>query len=136
MKAISILQPWASLIAIGVKHIETRTWKTDYRGALAIHASKGFRDEARSLCFDPTFARYIRFPLPLGCIIAICRLGEVYPISASDWIPSKERPFGDYTPGRYGWMLEDIHALAEPIPIKGRLRLWDWDEGGYNEYLR
>ena len=40
MKAITIVEPWASLIAIGAKRIETRSWPTDYRGRVAIHASK------------------------------------------------------------------------------------------------
>ena len=40
MKALTVLQPWASLIAIGAKRFETRSWETWYRGPLAIHASK------------------------------------------------------------------------------------------------
>ena len=39
MKAISLLQPWATLVSIGAKRVETRSWRTDYRGPIAIHAS-------------------------------------------------------------------------------------------------
>jgi activating signal cointegrator 1 len=42
MKAITLTQPWATLVAIGAKRIETRSWPTNYRGPLAIHAAKGF----------------------------------------------------------------------------------------------
>ena len=42
MKALTLTQPWASLVAIGAKRIETRSWSTPYRGLLAIHAAKGF----------------------------------------------------------------------------------------------
>ena len=42
MKALSLTQPWASLVVIGAKCYETRSWATNYRGPLAIHASKGF----------------------------------------------------------------------------------------------
>lgn len=41
MKAITLTQPWATLVAIGAKRIETRSWATRYRGPLAIHAAKG-----------------------------------------------------------------------------------------------
>ena len=50
MKAISICQPWATLIAIGAKRFATRSWKTDYRGLLAIHAGKTKVPLAMSLC--------------------------------------------------------------------------------------
>ena len=55
MKALSITQPWATLIAIGAKTIETRSWSTLYRGDLAIHAAKGFPRYARETLFEEAF---------------------------------------------------------------------------------
>lgn len=55
MKALSLLQPWASLVAIGAKRIETRSWSTRYRGPLAIHASAGFPPTCRKLCAEEPF---------------------------------------------------------------------------------
>ncbi len=94
MKAITLTQPWASLVAIGAKRIETRSWKTAYRGPLAIHAAKGFPDSAQYICFrwpfrdvlsehgfikiNETFFGEHRFPL--GAVIATCELIGCIPI--------------------------------------------------------
>ena len=147
MKALSITQPWASLIAQGAKRIETRNWSTTYRGPLAIHASKGLptwvadvvRDNpaftsALGDLFDP-HGRTLG-DLPRGCIIATCRLIAVFLISSDStgWyfghsypITEKERSFGDYAPGRYAWLLDDVKPLDVPIPATGRLKLWEWE---------
>lgn len=49
MRAITLTQPWSSLVARGQKKIETRSWQTSYRGPLAIHAAKGFPGYAKRL---------------------------------------------------------------------------------------
>jgi hypothetical protein len=151
MKVISLLQPWASLVAIGAKKIETRSWSTKYRGPLAIHASKRVPLEAEELCLTEPFqktleAAGIQFNgdvplsrlLPTGAIIATCRLVDcreicLYGPRASDGnlmpvLPEEpEHSFGDYTPGRYAWILGNVKTLHEPIPAKGRLGLWEFD---------
>src|SRR5690348_17556570 len=53
MKALTLTQPWASLVAIGAKRIETRSWSTSYRGPLAIHAAKGFPKSAQEFTQVP-----------------------------------------------------------------------------------
>lgn len=149
MKALSILQPWATLIAIGAKTIETRSWATKYRGPLAIHASKGWPKKIEDVRFiDPFFkvlmeAGY-RFSdqFPRGAVIATCRLvdclyiGPTYmslyrngkPCGKYAPLPKgNELAFGDYTSGRYALILEDVKPLPEPIPAKGMLGLWEWD---------
>ncbi len=144
MKALTIRQPWASLIAAGVKTIETRSWSTKYRGPLAIHAGKhpvqtntvGYRWEGN---------------YPLGAVVATCTLAAVVPADRIEWCdePDFDRvsswvrvnapgisvsvrraqlPFGDFTPGRYAWLLTDI-TPCDPVPAKGRQGLWDWDSG-------
>src|SRR5262245_18042005 len=89
---LSLWQPWASLIAIGAKKIETRSWPTNYRGLVAIHAAKRFQEPERMLVGEHRFMdalkpHYKRAPLPevhrtivspldlpLGCFIALGRL--------------------------------------------------------------
>lgn len=143
MKCLSVLQPYASLIALAghpdpevrrlAKKFETRSWPTKYRGTLAIHASKGFPKWARELCGQDPFksalakAKYETCSkLPLGAIVAICRLVDCRLITADNAPPEPERSFGDYTPGRFAWILEDVKSLPEPVPVKGMLGLWEW----------
>src|SRR5262249_6561064 len=77
--------------------------------------------------------------LPLGAIVAVCELAGCVLIGY-DWpknqlvdattghqLTDQERAFGDYTPGRYAWLLTDIRALPEPIPARGAQGLWEWD---------
>lgn len=138
MKAISLLQPWASLITIGAKKIETRSWSTKYRGPLAIHASKGFSKLLRDLCNTQPFkavlskAGFNLDNLPLGKIVATCNLVDCIKMTPEfiDLVKSAkgyELDFGVYAVGRYAWILEDIKSLEKPIPAKGALSLWEWE---------
>ena len=139
MKALTLTQPWATLVAIGAKRIETRSWRTSYRGPLAIHAAKGFPKYARAFtlepdCYEcapmgkPTYAAY-----PLGCVLAVCRLVACTLTSQAfeELLSDRERALGNYAPGRFAWIIEDVKQLPEPIPAKGALQLWNWDEAGY-----
>lgn len=128
MKAITILQPWASLIACGAKRIETRSWATKYRGPIAIHAGikpiprdyYGIRDLLPCVC-----------DFPYGRIIAIAELVDCRPTESFVFggtlrnISENEIIFGDYTSGRYAWILSNVR-LIEPVPAKGMQRLWEW----------
>ncbi|MDP4158206.1 MAG: ASCH domain-containing protein [Bacillota bacterium] len=135
MKAISLLQPWASLIAIGAKKIETRSWATKYRGPLAIHASKGFPKLLRELCNTQPFkailskAGFDSDKLPLGKIIATCNLVDCIKMTPEfiQTVKSPELDFGVYAVGRYAWILEDVKQLEKQIPAKGALSIWNWE---------
>jgi activating signal cointegrator 1 len=186
MKALTLLQPWASLVAAGLKTIETRSWSTRYRGPLAIHASKGtayhgfkvgdwslegYGDhrEIRRLgavkdgeLVADRFRQGLAHPAPLGAVVATCRLVDVVPMvnmaeegairrleigdGGSLWISepdveevgepwggdtveiSDQAPYGDFRPGRYAWLLEDIQPLGTPIPARGGRKLWEWKD--------
>jgi len=151
MKAISLLQPWATLAAIGAKRIETRSWKSPYRGPLAIHASKGFPEWARERCFDwrildALVAEGIHSfrELPLGVIIATCELVACLPIPPNPFkagfpyrdtiryvqLPpdEPELSFGDYTPNRWAWVLDNVQRLPAPVPARGALGVWEWNK--------
>jgi len=137
MKAITLTQPWATLIAIGAKQIETRSWRTFYRGPLAIHAAKSFPEWAREKFeFDPGLdqrtcdaleAHGIHGfrDLPGGVIVATCTLVKILRIYPDNVPPAPEFYFGDYTPGRWAWYLSDVKPLAEPVPARGSLGLWE-----------
>ncbi len=146
MKALSLWQPWATLIALGEKRFETRDWATSYRGPLAIHAAKTWNRETRWACADAPIAAALTFHdqpcgdgLPLGCIVATCRLVACIHMPEDprdlarcpDWpasgIGERELAFGDFSPGRYAWKFVDVLRLPKPISAKGARGLWDWE---------
>jgi hypothetical protein len=132
MKAISLLQPWASLIACKAKTCETRSWRPAHLGPLAIHASARFPAEFRKLCDEWPFCKYVMRDLPLGAIVAVARLVKIETTDRwrERYVPNadprldEECEFGDYGLGRYAWHLMDVIALPAPIPCKGSLSLW------------
>jgi hypothetical protein len=138
LKCLSLTQPWATLVVTGVKLIETRRWRTDWRGILlAIHAAKAFPAQARLLCTQEPFCAALSAycgvndiaELPLGAVIGATRLDDCKPTKDLVGVVSKtERAFGDFTVGRFGWVLKDAMRLAEPIKVRGRLSLWDLPE--------
>ncbi len=144
MKALTITQPWASLVACGAKLIETRSWPTSYRGQLAIHAAKGFPSEAEWLCLTEPFNGVLQAAgwdmpeeqLPRGVIVATAVLTNCIDIDNERIVAGlrligraapHEEAFGDYSAGRYAWVLSDVRPLHEPIPARGALGLWNWE---------
>ncbi len=134
MKTLSLTQPWASLVAVGEKRFETRSWPTRYRGLLAIHAAKNFPAWARDLSLtstpfvDALFENGVNpvWGLPQGAIVGVVELLDCLPTGAVlDQISTRELVFGDFSPGRYAWKLGDGVRFAEPIPCRGALGLWD-----------
>ena len=138
MKALSLWQPWASLIAIGAKRIETRSWDTLYRGPIAIHAAKKWdkqlMDIARSFAFDSALRpRSLAVEhsgstaLPFGCIVAHARLVRVERITHgyTRHLDPLEAEFGNYTPGRFAFHFEHVQALQTPIPYRGAQGLFE-----------
>ncbi len=146
MPAISLWQPYAALIAVeGVapgmgKRIETRSWATRYRGWLAIHATRtpGNLGEAglAALCarepFRPALAvlgYHSARDLPRGAVQAVAWLADCVPTEVLYSTPAPHDPnwhVGDYTPGRFAWVLERIQRIDPPIAAHGAQRLWRW----------
>ena len=137
MKALTLYQPWATLVALGLKKIETRSWATKYRGALAIHSSGRFRGRDKLLLYTNRHFRDIFYllklgpeDLPLGQVIATCGLDKCERINPGPrpiWLSDMEMHFGNYEFGRYMFFLGDIKKLEVPVPAKGMLGLWDWE---------
>ena len=128
MKAITIKQPFASLIAAGLKEYEFRTWKTAYRGEILIHAGKSIDKEAMK-----RFADY-GLEYPVGCIIAKARLTDCIPVDDAfrQALREKNAPVYSGTTEAphwtgYGFLLEAIQPIA-PLPAAGMLGLWENSE--------
>ena len=133
MKAITVWQPWATLLATGQKHNETRSWKTSYRGEILIHAAK--TDHSGILLHIP-MEELKHFQdagvvnkLPTGAIIGKANLVDCFQIDeAYRRKLQRENPaelaFGDYTIGRYAWVIEGkgtdheyTHASCDGCPF-------------------
>jgi hypothetical protein len=126
MKALTLWQPWASFIAVGAKRIETRSWPTAWRGPLAIHAARRAPDAELPTRLERIAVEKLglgwRDRIPLGSIVAVCRVARVETTDAArlDYRTSSlELALGNYAPGRFAWVLEDVRALPEPVPAIG-----------------
>lgn len=170
MPALTLWQPWASLMAIGVKSIETRSWPAPVKligDRIALHAAARVPTPARGPMFVGDFhvaqggtwlhGRDVDVPMPFGAVVATARLSACVPIVETEshrpapqrsdqpcvtnphdggnlvgyWRDGfvtyfSDRPFGDYRVGRWAWLLEDVEPLAEPVPARGRQRVWRW----------
>ena len=130
MKAISLWQPWASLMMTELKRNETRSWPHHLYGPLVICAAKrrgesvsvpGFVDIPKEIPLRIFCGvREIHAnDLPLGVALGIVELYDCVPTEKAD--PSEtERLFGDYSPGRYAWKTRILEIFKEPIPVIGK----------------
>ncbi len=117
MKMITLEQPFASLVSIGAKTIETRPWSTDYRGPLAIRSadtSMPITDSYYRSLLSSAGLDYEQ--LPLGEIVAIARLVSCKKVIKSEIPCYPQLAFSDFNPGWYALELDDIKPLAIPVP--------------------
>lgn len=135
MKALTLTEPYASLVALRQKEVETRSWTTSYRGPLAIHAAKGFPKWAKETAQEPEFASALKYEtgsydpaLRIGRILCVVELVAVHATeSVRGRLSEKELQFGDYHDGRFAWMLRYSHPVIEIPLVRGALGLWNWD---------
>jgi hypothetical protein len=135
VKVLSLRQPWAYLLASGAKKYETRPWQPRQlrSGELYIHASEKIDFDDLELCrLSGHFKKYIpdhtNGILVQGAIIGKVNLVEIVSTeSVRDSLSDEERAFGDYRDGRWAWKCEGAMLLPEPIKVKGKLSLWDYD---------
>ena len=131
MKVLSLTEPYATLIKNGVKTIETRSWKTNYRGKLYIHASatkmpKEYKENKELMSLvDINNLNY-------GNIICSCELVDCIKMTdefINDVRNNRKNEYitGIYGNGRYAWILENIEQLDVPIKAKGKLNIWDFN---------
>lgn len=131
MKVLSLKEPYATLILKGHKKIETRSWKTNYRGELYIHASK-----TKEMKYSKELENLLQnSSLNNGYIICKCNLTDcIYMTEEYIEKIKKENPkeylCGEYKVGRYAWVLDDVTPMNPKIKAKGQLNIWNF----YNEF--
>ena len=129
MKAISLWQPWASLVAMNLKRFETRSWSTSYRGEIAIHAAKRWTKEEQrwAKLFTDQYDCPLPVEPPLGAMLCICRLTHIGRAEeVATRISAMEHRMGNYEAGRFAWRLEVVEVFDTPIPTKGEQGLFNW----------
>ncbi len=121
MKALSLKQPYAELVASGKKKIELRNWNTRFRGEFLIHASKKPDKEAmKRLGFET---------LPTGVIVGKAALVDVkHYLSKKEHLKDKNMHLADNSWGNYGFILKNAKRIKE-IPVNGKLGFWELDLG-------
>jgi len=146
MKAITLWQPWASLLAKGPKKHETRSWKTSYRGWVAIHAALKFDRIVTDACqmFERELAE-IGYPkpwdVPLGAVVGVGNLSDMIycgeTLRSASLIPDLHEvlPYGDYSPGRFAWIFSEMIPIEPPIAAVGKQGIWNWDTLGQLQLL-
>jgi hypothetical protein len=160
MKALSLWQPWASAIAIGSKRIETRSWPTNYRGPLLIHAAKhlvkseflqfscdwnwlGAMAPIRPVMDHPELLDKM---IPFGVIVAVAQLVSCRPTGLITLeeirrprTPDGQKPglydwteeqMGNFSHNRFAWFLEGVRALPQAIPYTGHQGLFEVPDHG------
>ena len=132
MKVISIKEPFATFIKDGYKKIETRSWKTNYRGELFIHVS-GKNIAKEFLTNEYVVSLTNELNMNYGNIICRGNLVDCVYMD-EDFLKlmkknEKEFNLGLYELGRYAWIFEDVEPIY-PIPAKGKLNIWNY-EGNY-----
>jgi activating signal cointegrator 1 len=134
VKGISLYQPYASFIAWGWKKFETRSRSTAHRGELAIQATQKEPAEYREY-YDRMIekhvpkAKRVEFPkwedLPRGAVVCLVNLIEVFSTADLNFMARLKMSakyhteFGDFTKGRYAWLLRDVRPLSAPLAYPG-----------------
>lgn len=139
MKVISLWQPWASLIMLGLKRFETRSWATKHRGPLLIHASKKivpwnelFQELSHAdrckiwIVINQAYGSYEN--MPTGAILGAVDVRQMYRTEQiKPQLSALEIACGDYSDNRFAWELKNTKPFDKPILAKGKQGLWNWE---------
>lgn len=157
MRAITLYQPWALLIALLLKRFETRHWATAWRGNIAIHAGAE-RSDWNALQRELNHYRsgkytsgngsladiYYQYqtgllpnglalnePMPFSAVLCICKIADCIEMTPAFIAQQtrEERAVGGWVPGRFAWQLEMVEVFPQPIPAKGGQGIWHWNRG-------
>ena len=121
MKAISLWEPWATAMALGLKQNETRHWPTSHRGELAICSAKRPMDEDSKWVWEEIIKPLNPNAQPsFGAILCVVDLFDcVKAETIIEKISAIEYDLGNYESGRFVWRTKNVRPLPVPIPIKG-----------------
>ena len=135
MPALTLWQPWCSLVLVGAKVHETRSWPIPerlYGRRLALHAGSGrppasmISEELDALCvrhWGPDW----REGLPMGMVLATCTAsGHARTEVLSGSAGADDLASGIWTPGRWAWRLDDVLELPRPVRASGAQGIWTW----------
>lgn len=131
MKVLTIKEPWASLIINGYKKYEFRSWKTKYRGKILIHAGMTLEKE-NAKRFQEYNLEYYKGAIIGEAIITDCILVDVKFNEELRKINPLVYAKSNHVE-TYAWKLENIKKYDKPIYIKGKLGLWNYEEGDEND---
>lgn len=128
MRGLSLWQPHASLMQIGVKTFETRNRATFVRGDVAICSCAALTNQQYDSWITPAIRKAFRehgiddfWTLPAGKVLCVVELYECMPTERIGAVkPFGEEPFGNYLPGRFAWATRNLRVLKEPVPCKGK----------------
>lgn len=132
MKAYTVYQPYAYATVAGLKHYETRPRRTNIRGRVAVHAGKMDERRATRSLSDRNFWGVMeaiggKTDLPRGAVIGCVDIVDCVPVEEiMDKLTERERLLGDYSPGRFAWVLENPVMFDTPIPARGQQGWWEW----------
>jgi activating signal cointegrator 1 len=140
MKVLSMIQPWASLFILGESQFETRTWRTHYRGPIAIHTSKKLDKQALAHPNMKLLLQkhgYTIENLPTGLIIGTCNLVNCLKVARNHqtWaqledgrmVSGNDYFLGDFREGNYAWEVSDRKLLDHFLQASGKLGLWEYN---------
>ena len=128
LKAITLWEPFASSMAIGAKHNETRSWPTSHRGDLAICAAKRKMDPLASWLFSnlirPLIPECPNYQPKYGICVCIVEVFDCVATDGGKGINDLEYHLGNYNIGRFAWKTRNCRMLANPVLVTGRQRLF------------
>jgi len=141
MKAITIMQPWASAIVFGMKQYETRSRLTKHRGLLAIHAGKKVDKVGLTEQYYVPWLDHIQLPLsrrlgplteddfPTGGIVAVAEVVDCIEMDDTFIMEQSqvERSLGNWNVGNFAYRLENVQPLPKMVQIAGKQGLWNWN---------
>ena len=127
MRAFTVYQPYAYAIVAGLKGYETRPRRTNIRGRVAVHAGKQkiTLDSMRAVVV-PGEGKKLHY----GAVLGTVEIVDCVPVEeVVDSLTPKEKVLGDYSPGRWAWVLKNPVMFDMPIYARGKQGWWEWDEG-------
>lgn len=126
MKAYTVYQPYAYATVAGLKHYETRPRRTNIRGRVAVHAGKkSISLEDMTAVVIPAEGKQLHY----GAVIGTVEIVDCVPVEEIvNALSERERALGDYSPGRFAWVLQNPVMFDEPFPARGQQGWWEWDE--------
>lgn len=134
MRAFTVYQPYAYAIVAGWKLHETRSRRTNIRGRVVVHAGKASLNRAARTLSTKAFWELLgavngKIDLPMGAVVGTVEIVDCLPVE--EIIPTlteRERVLGDYSPGRWVWVLRNPVMFHTPVPVRGKQGWWNWEE--------